>query len=138
MLDNGWQITRLPFVPGHRIAGNIKAVGHGVSHLTTGQTVGLGGYAHSCMTCRQCMSGNHNLCSDAVGTIVGRHGGFADKVRAHKGWVIPLPEGVNSATARPDRCFAEELLFSIPSFKTMSGLPTAWGWSETEGWDIWH
>jgi uncharacterized zinc-type alcohol dehydrogenase-like protein len=104
MLENEWQITRFPFVPGHEIAGNIRAVGKQVTHLTPGQTVGLGWYSQSCMTCRQCMSGNHNLCPDAVGTIVGRHGGFADKVRAHKGWVIPLPEGVNSATAGPLFC----------------------------------
>ncbi len=104
MLENDWQITRFPFVPGHEIVGNIRAVGDRVTHLTPGQTVGLGWYSQSCMTCRQCMSGNHNLCPDAVGTIVGRHGGFADTVRAHKGWVLPLPEGVNSATAGPLFC----------------------------------
>ena len=104
MLENGWQITGFPFVPGHEIVGNIKAVGKHVTHLTPGQSVGLGWYSQSCMTCWHCMSGNHNLCPDAVGTIVGRHGGFADTVRAHKGWVIALPGGVNSATAGPLFC----------------------------------
>ena len=104
MLAPERKITRFPFVPGHEIVGNIRAVGDRVTHLTPGQTVGLGWYSQSCMTCRQCMSGNHNLCPDAVGTIVGRHGGFADTVRAHKGWVLPLPEGVNSATAGPLFC----------------------------------
>jgi uncharacterized zinc-type alcohol dehydrogenase-like protein len=50
------------------------------------------------------MSGNHNLCATAEGVIVGRHGGFANKVRAHEGWVIPLPEGINVATAGPLFC----------------------------------
>lgn len=104
MLDNHWEITAYPFVPGHEIAGTIRAVGKGVTHLTPGQRVGLGWFAQSCMTCHQCLSGHHNLCPDAIGTIVGRHGGFADRVRAHKGWVIPLPNGTNVNTAGPLFC----------------------------------
>jgi uncharacterized zinc-type alcohol dehydrogenase-like protein len=50
------------------------------------------------------MSGNHNLCATAEGVIIGRHGGFANKVRAHEGWVTPLPEGINVATAGPLFC----------------------------------
>ncbi len=33
-----------------------------------------------------------------------RHGGFADRVRAHMGWVIPLPDGVKAASAGPLFC----------------------------------
>jgi len=104
MLDNDWQQTEYPFVPGHEIVGKIKSVGPGVTHLTVGQTVGIGWFSQSCMTCAQCMSGNHNLCPDAQGIIVGRHGGFANLVRAHKGWVIPLPDGVNENSAGPLFC----------------------------------
>jgi len=50
------------------------------------------------------MSGSHNLCLTAEGTIVGRHGGFADKVRAHKNWVVPLPEAVDPVSAGPLFC----------------------------------
>jgi uncharacterized zinc-type alcohol dehydrogenase-like protein len=50
------------------------------------------------------MSGNHNLCATAEGVIVGRHGGFASKVRAHEGWVVPLPEGIDVASAGPLFC----------------------------------
>ena len=104
MLDNEWQITEYPLVPGHEIVGKIKTVGPSVTHLSVGQTVGLGWFAQSCMTCAQCLSGNHNLCPSAEGVIVGRHGGFADVVRAHKGWVIPLPDGVNAGSAGPLFC----------------------------------
>ncbi len=104
MLNNDWEITRYPFVPGHEIVGHIEALGSQVTHLAVGQTVGLGWFARSCMTCGQCLSGHHNLCPDAQGTIVERHGGFADKIRAHKGWVIPLPEGVSATSAGPLFC----------------------------------
>ena len=113
MLDNTWKITSYPFVPGHEIAGTIRAVGKGVTHLKPGQRVGLGWFAQSCMTCHQCLSGNHNLCPDAVGTIVDRHGGFADKVRAHKGWVIPLPDGINIKTAGPLFCGGITVFYPI-------------------------
>lgn len=78
MLDNEWGITQYPFVPGHEVVGTITAKGDRVDQLKLGQRVGLGWYSRSCMHCEWCMSGNHNLCLTAEGTIVGRHGGFAD------------------------------------------------------------
>jgi alcohol/geraniol dehydrogenase (NADP+) len=104
MLNNDWQMTEYPLVPGHEIVGKINAVGERVTHLKPGQIVGLGWFSKSCMTCSECMSGNYNLCPTAEGIIVGRHGGFANKVRADKTWVIPLPEGINVATAGPLFC----------------------------------
>lgn len=104
MLDNEWQMTEYPFVPGHEIVGKIATLGEGVNHLQPGQTVGLGWFSKSCMTCKECMSGNHNLCPSAQGVIVGRHGGFANKVRAHQGWIVPLPQGINPKTAGPLFC----------------------------------
>jgi uncharacterized zinc-type alcohol dehydrogenase-like protein len=104
MLDNEWGITQYPFVPGHEVVGTITAKGDRVDQLKLGQRVGLGWYSRSCMHCEWCMSGNHNLCLTAEGTIVGRHGGFADQVRAHQSWVVPLPETVNPAAAGPLFC----------------------------------
>ncbi len=104
MIDNEWEIAEYPFVPGHEIVGTIKAVGPQVTHLKEGQTVGLGWFSQSCMHCPQCLSGNHNLCPTAEATIVGRHGGFADTVRANQEWVIPLPDSVNTNSAGPLFC----------------------------------
>ncbi len=104
MLKNDWGITQYPFVPGHEVVGKVAAVGDRVKTLSVGQRVGLGWFSRSCMTCEWCMSGDHNLCLQAEGTIVGRHGGFADKVRAHRSWVQVLPEGVSPETAGPLFC----------------------------------
>ncbi len=104
MLENHWQMTQYPFVPGHEVTGTIRAIGDHVSHLTIGQTVGLGWYSSSCMTCEQCMTGSHNLCASVEGTVVGRFGGFADKVRCSAEWAIALPEGVDAAKAGPLFC----------------------------------
>ncbi|WP_287129242.1 NAD(P)-dependent alcohol dehydrogenase [Candidatus Cyanaurora vandensis] len=104
MLNNDWGVSQYPLIPGHEVVGTIAAIGRSVHHLKLGQRVGLGWYSSSCMVCEWCMSGSHNLCLTAEGTIVGRYGGFADKVRAHQNWVIPLPEGLNPATAGPLFC----------------------------------
>jgi uncharacterized zinc-type alcohol dehydrogenase-like protein len=50
------------------------------------------------------MGGDHNLCGSGEGTIVGRHGGFADRVRAHWAWAIKLPDSLPAASAGPLFC----------------------------------
>lgn len=104
MVDNAWLMSAYPFVPGHEVSGTVAAVGDAVTHLDVGDKVGLGWYARSCGTCGQCLSGNQNLCPDAAGLIVGRHGGFAEKVRAQATWCVPLPDGVDPVTAGPLFC----------------------------------
>jgi alcohol/geraniol dehydrogenase (NADP+) len=104
MLGNDWGQTTYPFVPGHEIVGRIVAAGDAVRHVRVGERVGMGWFAGSCMTCRTCMSGHHHLCGGAEQTIVGRHGGFADRVRGKSPWVFPLPEGVDAASAGPLFC----------------------------------
>jgi len=104
MLDNDWGLTQYPFVPGHEIVGRVDAIGARAKGVPVGPRVGLGWYAGSCMTCEWCMSGNHNLCPSAEMTIIGRHGGFADKVRAEAALVVPLPEQIEAETAGPLFC----------------------------------
>lgn len=104
MLKNDWGTTQYPFVPGHEVVGKIVALGTNIQHLQVGQTVGVGWFSKSCMVCHQCMSGNHNLCPTAEGIMVGRYGGFGDKVRVHYSWTTPLPDGVNPETAGPLFC----------------------------------
>jgi uncharacterized zinc-type alcohol dehydrogenase-like protein len=104
MIKNDWGISQYPLVPGHEVVGRVVAVGDRVTTVKVGQRVGLGWNSHSCMHCEWCMSGNHNLCLTAEATIVGRFGGFADKVRAHQEWVLPLPDGLDPAKAGPLFC----------------------------------
>lgn len=104
MLDDDWGMTRFPFIGGHEVVGTVEAVGEDVTTLSPGMTVGLGWTSASCMACHECMSGDHNLCVTAEATIVGRHGGFGNRVRAHAAWVLPLPEGLDPATTGPLLC----------------------------------
>lgn len=104
MLENAWGIAQFPFVPGHEVIGKISAIGDQVTHLAVGDRVGLGWHSGYCMSCDQCVSGNHNLCTVGQGTIVGRHGGFADVVRAQAVSVGKIPDSLEAKSAGPLLC----------------------------------
>ena len=104
MVDNEWGDSEYPLVPGHEVVGRIGQVGANVKHLKVGDTVGLGWFSGSCQTCHACLRGDHNLCAHAEQTIVGHHGGFADKVRCQAMWATPLPAGLDVKKAGPLLC----------------------------------
>jgi uncharacterized zinc-type alcohol dehydrogenase-like protein len=104
MLDNDWGLSKYPFVPGHEVTGTVSALGEQAKGLKTGQRVGLGWWSQSCLSCHECLSGDHHLCASVQGTIFGRHGGFADRVRAQWTWVRPIPDGLDMAKTGPMLC----------------------------------
>jgi uncharacterized zinc-type alcohol dehydrogenase-like protein len=104
MINNDWNMTEYPIIPGHEAVGRIVAIGDLVKGLQVGQRVGVGWNAGSCMHCGECMGGNHHLCSTVQPTIVGHSGGFAERVRAHWAWAIPLPDALDISSAGPLLC----------------------------------
>lgn len=104
MINNSWGRSVYPLVPGHEVIGEIVATGSQVKSLAPGDAVGLGWHADYCMACQTCLGGDHNLCSSAAPTIIGRHGGFAERVRANAASVVKLPPGTDAATAGPLFC----------------------------------
>ena len=90
-------------VPGHEMVGTIAEVGAGVVNYAFGQRVFCAPNA-GCGHCRQCITGNNNLCAsyDAIG--VTSDGGFAEYVRipansVQQGNVIPVGESMDPAVA---------------------------------------
>jgi alcohol/geraniol dehydrogenase (NADP+) len=104
ILNNDWGLSQYPVVPGHEAVGRIIALGQHAKGLRMGQRVGVGWNSSSCMHCHQCMTGNNNLCVEAAATIIGRHGGFAERVRSHWAWAIPLPDALDISSAGPLLC----------------------------------
>ncbi len=118
IINDDWGMTRYPVVPGHEVVGRVVSAGEHVKGLKIGQKVGVGWNAGSCMHCHQCLGGDHNLCLSAQPTIVGHCGGFAERVRAHWVWAIPLPDDLDMASAGPLLCggitvFSPLLTFDI-------------------------
>src|ERR1700678_4333630 len=104
MLDNEWGMSTFPFVPGHEAIGTVVALGEEAKGLQIGQRVGVGWFAHSCLSCYECLSGQHNRCARGQGTMVGRHGGFADRLRVQWTWARPLPDALDLAKVGPLFC----------------------------------
>ena len=106
MIDNEWGMSTYPLIAGHEVIGRISALGASAQNkgLKVGQRVGIGWTASSCEHCDACISGNQINCQQgSVPTIINR-GGFADKLRANWQWVIPMPEGIDAASAGPLLC----------------------------------
>lgn len=106
MLDNEWGVTAYPFVPGHEAIGRVVALGAAAQEkgLVIGQRVGIGWNVRSCLHCPACLRGDHHLCSRVEATIIGRHGAFAERVRAHWLWAVPVPEKLDASAAGPLLC----------------------------------
>ena len=116
MVDNQWGITQYPLVPGHEVIGKIAPVGDGVKHFSPGDSVGLGWHCGYCNECSCCKSGHQNLCATARPTIVGHHGGFADKVKADANSVVVIPEGIDLKSAGPLMCAGVTVFNPIVQF----------------------
>lgn len=104
IMDNDWNATVYPVVPGHEVVGRIAQCGDAVTSLAPGQIVGLGWNASACNECEACRTGDLNFCPDSQATIIGHHGGFADKVRAAANCVVPIPDGIELESAGPLFC----------------------------------
>lgn len=104
MIDSEWFAARYPLVPGHEVVGVITAVGPLVRGRSVGQRIGIGWHTSSCTHCGFCLGGEQNLCAKRQPTIVGRHGGFAETLRAHWSWAVPIPPSLDPAAAGPLMC----------------------------------
>ncbi|MEZ5426099.1 MAG: NAD(P)-dependent alcohol dehydrogenase [Pyrinomonadaceae bacterium] len=104
MRNDEWAMTKFPFVGGHEVVGRVVAVGDGVKGLEVGDRVGLGWNSATCGHCDNCISGFQINCPNLEGTIVERHGGFADRVRCNWDWAVKLPDEMDASKAGPLFC----------------------------------
>jgi alcohol dehydrogenase len=86
---------KMPLVVGVEAAGEISALGSGVSGFRVGDpVVAYGGLA--CGTCKACREGRDNLCENVAGVMGFHTDGFArDLLNMPARLVIPVPAGVS-------------------------------------------
>jgi uncharacterized zinc-type alcohol dehydrogenase-like protein len=104
LIDNDWQVSRYPLVPGHEIIGEIVEMGSSVKRFKMGQRVGIGWQRSSCGHCHLCLTGQEQLCPDEEDTCVGNHGGFSDAIVADGRFAFAIPEELESENAAPLLC----------------------------------
>jgi len=90
-------------IPGHEVVGEIAEIGAGLQGFKVGQRVFVAPNI-GCGYCRQCISGNNNLCENYEAIGVTLDGGFAEYMRVPaqailQGNVMPIQDNIDPAAA---------------------------------------
>ena len=90
---------KLPLVVGAEAAGEVVALGDGVSGLSQGDIVALYG-ARTCGVCAPCREGRDNLCEEVAGVHGFHLDGFCrERLNMPARLVVAAPPGIDAATA---------------------------------------
>jgi alcohol/geraniol dehydrogenase (NADP+) len=104
-IDDFYEITKYPLVPGHEIVGYISQVGSTVTNLKVGDRVGIGWQGRSCGNCEWCLKGEEQLCIDIeLGATWDPYGGFSTSVAVDHRFAYPLPDSMPSEAAAVLMC----------------------------------
>lgn len=90
--------------PGHEVVGHISDTGSNVTEFVPGERVGVPWLGHTCGRCSYCISGQENLCDEALFHGYTLNGGYADYIVADAEFTFPLPEQFSDVAAAPLLC----------------------------------
>ena len=82
------------FVPGHECAGEVAALGEGVTGFEPGDRVALELFT-LCLRCEQCRSGNYHLCPSRKANGLNAPGGLREYMTVPAYAMYKLPDGVD-------------------------------------------
>jgi len=110
-----WGKQIYPQVPGHEIAGIVKAIGKNVTKFKVGDKAGVGCMVSSCMQCESCKNGEEQHCETTgmVGTYgipeksspTGiTQGGYANNIVVTEHFAIKIPASLDLQYAAPLLC----------------------------------
>jgi alcohol dehydrogenase, propanol-preferring len=103
--DGDWPVKpKLPFVPGHEVAGVVAALGPEVTRLKEGDPVGVAWLHDACLGCEYCETGWETLCEHQHNTGYSCDGGFAEYVIANERFAAKLPNNIDYARMAPILC----------------------------------
>jgi len=104
ILDGDLTEPKLPLIPGHQIAGTVRARGEGAERFAVGDRVGVPWLGWTDGECRYCLSGRENLCDRARFTGYDIDGGYAQLAVADERFCFPLPPEYPDEHAAPLLC----------------------------------
>lgn len=91
--------AKLPLIPGHEIAGEIVALGAGVTRWKVGDRVTVYTYL-TCGECRYCIAGRETLCRNLKGYVgVQSDGGCAEYAAVPARNLVRIPDNIGWADA---------------------------------------
>ncbi|CAN5669026.1 NAD(P)-dependent alcohol dehydrogenase [soil metagenome] len=108
-----WGGSTFPMVPGHEIAGVVRAVGSSVTKHKVGDHVGIGCFVDSCRVCTHCKQDLDQYCLDRnTPTYNGyerdkksvTQGGYSNAIVADENYVLRIPKSLPLDKAAPLLC----------------------------------
>lgn len=114
MVRDEWGFNSpFPLVPGHEIAGVVRAVGPKVTKYKVGDRVGVGCMVDSCRECAHCKQDLENYCIPGnTGTYGGMErdgsgttqGGYSDVIVVNEDFVLKIPDNLPLDKSAPLLC----------------------------------
>jgi NADPH:quinone reductase-like Zn-dependent oxidoreductase len=86
--------VKLPHILGIETAGEVAALGEGVTGLAVGDRV-VSGPGVWCGRCEFCCAGQENMCTERLIVGVDVHGGYAEFIKLPAYALAPLPESIS-------------------------------------------
>eukprot|EP00271_Cylindrocystis_brebissonii_P015986 TRINITY_DN39092_c0_g1_i1.p1 TRINITY_DN39092_c0_g1~~TRINITY_DN39092_c0_g1_i1.p1 ORF type:complete len:340 (-),score=57.44 TRINITY_DN39092_c0_g1_i1:395-1414(-) len=110
-----------PRSPGHEVAGDVDAVGAGVTKWKAGDRVGVGWYGGQCTECEACREGDLVLCEKSPVTGIHYDGGYGRYIVANATALAALPEELSYAEAAPLLCAGVTVYNGLRHTKALPG-----------------
>lgn len=96
--------NNFPRAPGHEVAGEVDAVGDGVTGWTAGDRVGVGWFGGGCFTCEPCRRGDFISCENGQVSGIAYDGGYAEYMVAPAEALARIPDDLSDVDAAPLLC----------------------------------
>lgn len=129
-----WGGSQFPMVPGHEIAGVVRAVGAKVTKYKVGDQVGVGCFVDSCRECENCQAGLEQYCLKGMsGTYNGfeqdrktpTQGGYSTQIVVDENYVLRIPANLPLDAAAPLLCAGITLFSPLRHWKAGPGKKVA-------------
>jgi len=114
-VNDDWDNSMWPCVPGHEVVGTVTRVGDGVTKFSEGDVVGVGCMVNSCQQCEQCKMGDEQYCTGPRSCTLtyngpkkpdgtNTYGGYSTGLVVRQEFVLSIPDGIDPAEAAPILC----------------------------------
>lgn len=112
-VNNDWNSSQYPMVPGHEIIGRVTGVGSKVDRFSPGDLVGVGCMVDSCRQCPSCKTNEEQFCEQGgsftynsedknLGGLT--YGGYSKHIVVTQAFVLKVDEQLDAASAAPLLC----------------------------------
>lgn len=129
-----WGGSLFPMVPGHEIAGVVRAVGPKVTKYKVGDRVGVGCFVDSCRHCESCRQQLDQYCLEGPTLTYNGYerdgktlsqGGYSNVIVVDENYVMRIPDSLSLDKAAPLLCAGITLYSPLVHWKAGPGKKVA-------------